>query len=94
MRPDPESGLFLSKDALIDAGADVRLQVALGRGADGVGDAAALHSLMQEAAQRQPQPEVHIRADGHAKYQAVAQVLAGARREGLQKIGILGTSQF
>ena len=59
-----------------------------------VNDAAAMQALMQEAAQRQPQPELHIRADGHAKYQAVARVLAGARREGLQKIGILGTSQF
>ena len=59
-----------------------------------VSDVAAMQVLMQEAAKRQPQPEVHIRADGHAKYQAVASVLAGARREGLQKIGILGTSQF
>ena len=53
-----------------------------------VNDAAAMQALMQEAAQRQPQPELH------AKYHAVARVLAGARREGLQKIGILGTSQF
>lgn len=59
-----------------------------------VADATAMQALMHEAAQRQPQPELHIRADGHAKYQAVASVLAGARREGLQKIGILGTSQF
>ena len=59
-----------------------------------VADRAALQALLQETAQMQPQPELHIRADGHAKYEAVAAVLAGARREGVQKIGIVGTAQF
>jgi biopolymer transport protein ExbD len=59
-----------------------------------VADRAALQALLHETAQLAPQPELHIRADGHAKYEAVAAVLAGARREGLQKIGIVGTAQF
>lgn len=59
-----------------------------------VADRAALQALLQETAQMQPQPELHIRADGLAKYEAVAAVLAGARREGVQKIGIVGTAQF
>jgi biopolymer transport protein ExbD len=59
-----------------------------------VADRTALLALLQEASRQQPQPELHIRADGHAKYEAVAAVLAGARREGVQKIGIVGTAQF
>ena len=80
------------KPSVIQVSIDARNQVSWN--GKPVSDAPALQGLMQEAAQRQPQPEVHIRADGHAKYQAVASVLAGAKREGLQKIGILGTSQF
>ena len=59
-----------------------------------IADRDALQRLLQEAAQMQPQPEIHIRADGQTQYQAVAAVLAGAQREGLQKIGIVGTAKF
>lgn len=39
------------------------------------------------------QPE-HIRSHPQAKYEATAAVLAGAQRQGLNKLGILGTEKF
>ncbi len=40
-------------------------------------------------AQRQPQPELHIRADGNARYQIVAQVMSLAAKSGLVRIGFI-----
>jgi len=40
-------------------------------------------------AQRQPQPELHIRADGNARYQTVAQVMSLAAKSGLVRIGFI-----
>jgi biopolymer transport protein ExbD len=57
-------------------------------------DRAALEALLSEAKTQEPQPELHIKAQGKAKYEAVAGVLASAQRQGLTKIGILGTEQF
>lgn len=42
----------------------------------------------QEAA-KQPQPEVHIRADRHVFYETVAQVMAAAAKAGLVRIGFV-----
>ena len=55
---------------------------------------AALDALLQETKAQEPQPELHIKAQGKAKYEAVAGVLASAQRQGLTKIGIVGTEQF
>jgi biopolymer transport protein ExbD len=52
---------------------------------------AALQAQLAQAALLQPQPELHIRSHPQAKYAATAAVLAGAQREGLNKLGILGT---
>ena len=57
-------------------------------------DRAALDTLLSEAKAQEPQPELHIKAQGKAKYEAVAGVLASAQRQGLTKIGIVGTEQF
>jgi len=57
-------------------------------------DRAALDALLQEAKAQEPQPELHIKAQAKAKYEAVAGVLASAQRQGLTKIGIVGTEQF
>ena len=57
-------------------------------------DRAALEARLHEAAQQQPTPELHVRAHAKAKYEAVANVLAGAQRQGLTKLGILGAEQF
>jgi biopolymer transport protein ExbD len=53
-----------------------------------------LDARLSEAYRMQPQPELHIRAQGKAKYEAVAGVLASAQRIGLTKLGIVGTEQF
>jgi biopolymer transport protein ExbD len=57
-------------------------------------DRAALHAQLAQAALQQPQPELHIRSHPQAKYEAAAAVLAGAQRQGLNKLGILGTEKF
>ena len=53
-----------------------------------------LDERLQEASRQQPQPELHLRAHARAKYEAVAAVMAGAQRNGLTKLGILGAEQF
>ncbi len=40
-------------------------------------------------ARKQPQPELHIRADRHAYYETVAQVMAAAAKAGLLRIGFV-----
>jgi len=40
-------------------------------------------------ARKEPQPEVHIRADRHAHYEKVAQVMAAAAKAGLVRIGFV-----
>jgi len=42
-----------------------------------------------KAAQKEPQPEINLRADKSVKYEYVAQVLAGSRRAGLTKLGFV-----
>ena len=44
---------------------------------------------LQAAAQREPQPELHLRGDKDARYERVAQALAAAQRSGLRKIGFI-----
>ena len=44
--------------------------------------------FVQESA-KQPQPEVHLRADQNVPYRAVAETLADASRAGLSKIGFV-----
>ncbi len=39
--------------------------------------------------QREPQPEVHLRADGEVAYHYVAETLADASKAGLSKIGFV-----
>ncbi|BAO30327.1 ExbD/TolR family protein [Sulfuritalea hydrogenivorans] len=40
-------------------------------------------------AQRQPQPELHLRADRNARYERVAEVMATAAKAGLTRIGFV-----
>ncbi|MDO9400336.1 MAG: biopolymer transporter ExbD [Polaromonas sp.] len=51
--------------------------------------AADLAPQLQAAAARQPQPELHIRADKAVRYERVAQVMAAAQQAGLRKIGFI-----
>ncbi len=51
-------------------------------------DREALSQTLAQAARREPQPEVHIRADGQSRYADLAMVLAEAQRQGLRKLGV------
>lgn len=43
---------------------------------------------------KDPQPELHIRANRRAKYDTIAKALALAQRRGMYKIGFVGMEQF
>ncbi len=49
----------------------------------------ALDARFKAEARKQPQPEVHIRADAHADYEHVAKVMSAAARAGLVRIGFV-----
>ncbi len=53
-----------------------------------------LLSKLQEASQREPQPELHVRSHAKAKYETTMAVMANAQRLGLKKLGIVGAEQF
>jgi len=50
---------------------------------------AQLASRFAVEAKKEPQPELHIRADRHAHYEAVAQVMSVAAKAGLLRIGFV-----
>jgi biopolymer transport protein ExbD len=52
-------------------------------------DAAALELKLVEQAQRQPQPEVHIRGDKAAPYEHVLKTMAAVQQSGLLKLGFI-----
>jgi biopolymer transport protein ExbD len=52
-------------------------------------DQAALTQLLQKIAAMQPQPEVHIRGDVRADYDAVGRVVLSAQQAGIARIGFL-----
>jgi biopolymer transport protein ExbD len=49
-----------------------------------------LKSYLTSAARKEPKPELHLKPNKLAKYDAVAQVLATAKRLGVTNIGIVG----
>ena len=57
-------------------------------------DAGALEAKLAAAAGQPDQPEIHLRPDRRAKYDTVAGVLAAAQRQGLVKVGLIGSEQF
>ncbi|MGA8516011.1 MAG: biopolymer transporter ExbD [Burkholderiaceae bacterium] len=57
-------------------------------------DRASLEARLMQAKAQAVQPELHIKAHGKAKYEAVAGVLASAQRIGLTRLGIVGAEQF
>jgi biopolymer transport protein ExbD len=52
-----------------------------------------LRARIVEAAQRQPQPELHLSADRKTPYEKVVQVMAAAQSGGLEKIGFITEPQ-
>lgn len=49
----------------------------------------ALAARFQSVAGDKPQPEIRIRADVNTRYEILAQVMATARRSGMQRIGFV-----
>ncbi|SRR5690606_3078546 len=56
---------------------------------DGPVDSETLLNLVLQEAVKDPQPEVHIRADKRVRYEYVAGVLFALQRGGLMKVGFL-----
>jgi biopolymer transport protein ExbD len=54
-----------------------------------VADLQALSARLAEAAQREPQPELHLRADRDTRYQRIAEVMGSAQQAGIGKIGFV-----
>ena len=48
-----------------------------------------LEQRLEEAAKREPQPELHLSVDRTVQYQAVAEVMGAAARAGLTRIGFV-----
>ena len=55
---------------------------------------AVLESYFSTEATKEPQPELHVRANKRTKYDNVAKALALAQRQGINKIGFVGMEQF
>jgi len=56
-------------------------------------DAAQLTARIADAAQKKPQPELHLRVERTTQYEKVAQVMAAAQSGGLGKIGFVTNPQ-
>ena len=50
---------------------------------------AELAARFADAAKREPQPELHLRADRDTRYQRIAEVMSAAQRAGIAKIGFV-----
>lgn len=57
-------------------------------------DRMTLDANMVETATRNPQPNLLIRPEKTARYEAVAYVLANAQRRGLNKMALIGGEQY
>jgi len=57
-------------------------------------DRSTMDAYFEDAAKKNPQPEIHINANRLAKYDAVAKVLADAQRLGATHIGFTGIDQY
>jgi biopolymer transport protein ExbD len=53
-----------------------------------------LEFKMRQAADANPQPEIHIRPNKDAKYNVFAEVMVSANKIGLVKLGVIGSEQF
>lgn len=53
-----------------------------------------LESYLHAESQKNPQPEIHLRADRRVKYDFVAKVLASAQRNRMKRMGFVDTAEF
>lgn len=54
-----------------------------------IADSDALFEKMKVAAVKVPQPEIHIRGDGDARYESVGRVIYTAQRASILKVGFI-----
>ncbi|HYB32398.1 MAG TPA: biopolymer transporter ExbD [Steroidobacteraceae bacterium] len=54
-----------------------------------VADRSELLGLIEAAAVRKPQPEIHIRGDRETRYEAIGRVMYAIQRGGIVKVGFL-----
>jgi biopolymer transport protein ExbD len=59
-----------------------------------VPDMNTLETYFRQEAQKDPQPELHLRPDKRSRYEVVAKVLAFAQRNRMKKIGFVNVSEF
>ncbi len=59
-----------------------------------VKDMTTLDNYFHQEAMKDPQPEVHLQPDRHARYDVVAKVLASAQRNHMVKIGFVNVGEF
>ncbi|MEX2164493.1 MAG: biopolymer transporter ExbD [Sulfuricaulis sp.] len=52
-------------------------------------DRAALSRALAQTAPQEPQPVLHVRADRDTRYQLIAEIMAEAKRAGLERIGLV-----
>jgi biopolymer transport protein ExbD len=57
-------------------------------------DRGTMDAYFEDAAKKNPQPEIHVNPNRLAKYDAVAKVLADAQRLGVIHIGFTGIDQY
>ncbi|MBY0241946.1 MAG: biopolymer transporter ExbD [Burkholderiaceae bacterium] len=48
-----------------------------------------LFDFLKEQAVKVPQPEVHVRGDGGARYESIGKVIYTTQRAGIQKVGFI-----
>src|SRR5262252_17164 len=53
-----------------------------------------LEGFFHTEAEKEPQPEIHLRPDRRARYGTVAKVLAAAQHNRMKKIGFVNVAQF
>jgi biopolymer transport protein ExbD len=53
-----------------------------------------LEGYFRTEAQKDPQPELHLRPDKRSRYDIVARVLASAQRNRMKKIGFVNVAEF
>jgi biopolymer transport protein ExbD len=59
-----------------------------------VADLNQLEGFFHTEADKDPQPEIHLRPDRRARYGIVARVLAAAQHNHMKKIGFVNVAQF
>lgn len=53
-----------------------------------------LSGFFRQAANADPQPEIHVRPDALARYSVVSEIMANAQRNGVTKIGFVGNEAY